>query len=282
MTLPPGELLNRRGSSWPRPRRGTFGRYAFAWVYLACYLVADLIFVLLNAHAQAALTAWASTNVANLEHEPVGPLVLSAFTAPGYFVVWPALIALAVFGANRALGNLRTALVCLAGHVIGSMVSEGIVAYRVDAGQLAGANRHITDVGPSYVVVSAIVIALMCGTWLARVLAAIDFAVLVFGGHIFGGLSQLDVAAVGHLTAMITAAAATALILARRSRGSGRHVVDGHADQVGDPGGDGPQDQLPRRAAPERPLGQPGHQAAADDRGDGGEAERDGHHVQAE
>jgi len=76
-------------------------------------------------------------------------------------------------------------------------------------------------VGPSYVVVSAIVIALMCGTWLARVLAAIDFAVLVFGGQIFSGLSHLDVSAVGHLTAMITAAAATGLILIRRGRGQG-------------------------------------------------------------
>ena len=100
--------------------------------------------------------------------------MLSAFVTPGYFVVWPVLIALALFGANRALGNLRTALVCLAGHVIGSLVSEGIVAYRVDAGQLDVANRYLTDVGPSYVVVSAIVIALMCGTWLARVLAVVE------------------------------------------------------------------------------------------------------------
>ena len=183
-------------------------------------LLADQsVYVLLNPDAQAALTAWASTNVANLSREPVGPLVLSALVTPGYFAVWPVLIALAVFGANRALGNLRTALVCLAGQVIGSLVSEGIVAYRVNAGQLAVANRYITDVGPSYVVVSAIVIGLACGTWLARVLAAIDFAVLVFGGHIFGGLSHLDVSAVGHLTAMITAAVATGLILDRRGRG---------------------------------------------------------------
>ena len=208
--------------------------------------------------------------------------MLSALVTPGYFVVWPVLIALAVFGANRALGNVRTALVCLAGHVIGSLISEGIMAYRVDAGQLAVANRYLTDVGPSYVVVSAIVIALACGTWLARALAAVDLVVLVFPGHIFGGLSQLDVSAVGHLTAMITAAAATALILARRGRRSGGHLVDRHADQVSDPDREGPQDQLSHRAPPERPLGQPGHQAPADDSGDGGEAERDGHHVQAE
>ena len=233
-------------------------------------------------HAQATLIAWASTNVANLEHEPVLPLVLSALVTPGYFGVWPVLIALAVFGANRALGNAGTALVCLAGQVIGSLVSEGIVAYRVDAGQLPVASRYLTDVGPSYVVVSAIVIALACGTWIARALAAVDLAVLVFPGHIFGGLSQLDVSAVGHLTAMLTAAAATALILARRGWRSGGHLVDGHADQVGDRDGEGPQDQLPHRAPPERPLGEPGHQAPADDRGDGGEAERDGHQVQAE
>ena len=156
--------------------------------------------------------------MANLEHEPIGPLVLSAFVAPGYLLVWPVLIALAVFGANRAFGNSTTALICVAGHVIGSLVSEGIVAYRVDAGQLPVTDRHLTDVGPSYVVVSAIVIAVVCGTWLARAAAALDFAVLVVGGHIFGGLSHLQVSAVGHLTALVTAAAAVTLTVARRGR----------------------------------------------------------------
>jgi hypothetical protein len=155
--------------------------------------------------------------VANLEHEPAGPLALSAFVGPGSLLAWPVLIALAAFGASRALGNARTALACMAGHVIGSLASEGIVAYRIDAGQLAVTDRYLTDVGPSYVVVSAIVIAAVRGTWLARAAAA-DFAVLVTGGHIFGGLSRLDVSAVGHLTAVVTAAAAVTLTLARRRR----------------------------------------------------------------
>ena len=189
---------------------------AFAAAYLGGFIAVELAYAQLTPAAQARLIAWASTNVANLEHEPVGPLLLSALVTPGYFAFWPVLIALAVFGANRALGNARTALVCLAGHVIGSLVSEGIVAYRIDAGQLAAANRYLIDVGPSYVVVSAVVIALACGTWPARALAAVDLVVLVFPGHIFSGLSQLDVTAVGHLTAVLTAAAATALILTRR------------------------------------------------------------------
>ena len=144
--------------------------------------------------------------------------MLSAFVGPGNLLIWPVLIALAVFGANRALGNARTALICVAGQVVGTVVSEGIVAYRVQAGQLPAVDRYLTDVGPSYVVVSAIVIAVVCGTWLARAAAALDFAVLVFGGHIFSGLSQLDVSAVGHLTALVTAAVGITLILATGGR----------------------------------------------------------------
>jgi hypothetical protein len=60
------------------------GRYAFACAYLACYLVTEVVYVLMSQSAQAALTAWASTNVDNLEHEPAGPLVLSAFVGPGH------------------------------------------------------------------------------------------------------------------------------------------------------------------------------------------------------
>jgi hypothetical protein len=158
-------------------------------------------------------------------------------------------------------------------------------------------------VGPSSVVVSAIVIARAPrprprprppgrrppggprGTWAARALAAADLVILVFPGGIFEGLSQLEVAAVGHLTAMVTAAAATALILARQGRRAGGggadrssagDLADGHADAEGDRGGRGPQDQLPGRAAPERPVGQPGHDPPAGHGGDGGEPEREG------
>jgi len=251
-------------------------RYAFAGAFLTCFVVTGLVYALLDPGAQATFTDWASTNVANLEHEPVLPLLLSAFVAPGYLLTWPVLIALALFGANRAVGTARIALVCLAAHVIGTLVSEGIVAYRVDAGQLSAASRHLTDVGPSYVVVAAVVVALALGTWLARALAAIDLVILVFPGAIFGGLSQLDVAAVGHLTAMLTAAAAVILFWRRGRRSSGGDVADGGADAEGDRGRGGAQEQLADRAAPERAVGQPGYHPAAGHGGDGGEPERDG------
>ncbi|HZR52847.1 MAG TPA: rhomboid-like protein [Streptosporangiaceae bacterium] len=155
------------------------------------------------------LTGWATTSVANLEHDPVVPLLLSPFTGERDWYAWPVLIALTLFGANRAVGSLRAAVICLAGHVLGTLVSEGVVAYRVDAGQLPVSYRHLTDVGPSYVVLSAIMIVLLRGTARARVAAGLSLAVLIVIGHIFGGLSRLDVAAVGHLTAAVTAAVMT-------------------------------------------------------------------------
>lgn len=78
-------------------------------------------------------------------------------------------------------------------------------------GTLPDTARYIIDVGPSYVVVSAIALAVLCGGWLARGAALADFALLVFAGDIFGGLSRLDVAAVGHLTALVTGAVAGGL-----------------------------------------------------------------------
>jgi hypothetical protein len=237
------------------PPRGWRARYGFALAYLICFAATDVVYVLLSPHAQAVVTAWASTSVANLEHEPVLPLALSAFVAPGHFGAWPLLIALAVFGANRALGSARTALVCVAGHVAGTLVSEGIAAYRVDAGLLPVTDRYLVDVGPSYVVVAAIVVAVLAGTWPTRVLALADFAVLVTAGDIFGGLSQLDVAAVGHVTSIITALTITTALLAAARRTatsaggqtatSAGRVPDRQPDQIGDRGGTGPEYELP-------------------------------------
>ena len=60
-------------------------RYAVAVTYLAGVLAAELVYTLLSPDAQARLIAWASTNVANLEHEPLGPLLVSAFVTSGFF-----------------------------------------------------------------------------------------------------------------------------------------------------------------------------------------------------
>ena len=209
-------------------------RYLTASVFLTTFLIVTAIGAILPARDRSAPAPWASTSVASLEHHPAGSLLLSALIAGGSAAIWPVLIALAMFGANRALGNAATAVICLAAHAIGTLVSEGIVAYRVDAGLLPVSSRHLLDVGPSYVVVAAAVLALAAGSWPARAAAALDLAVLVIGGRIFAGLSSLDVAAVGHVTAM--AVAACALLLRVRAARRARRTAAGPPSIPRDPG----------------------------------------------
>ncbi len=212
----------------PAPRT-IFTSYAVAWLYLAGFVLTKVIYAPLSPHDQAALIGWASTNADNLRHHPMGSLAASAFVTQTFATAWPVLIALAMFGANRVLGNWRTALVCGAGQVIGTLVSEGIVGYRVSRGLLPASDRYIIDVGPSYVVVSAIVVAVLYGSWLARAAAALDFALLVLVGNIFGGLSHLDVQAVGHVTAMTVAAVGGSLLVWQLRRRQHRPLREGPA-----------------------------------------------------
>ncbi|MGH3399553.1 MAG: rhomboid-like protein [Streptosporangiaceae bacterium] len=207
-----------------------------AWAYLAGVTIAGVTYLLLPRAGQVAVMRWASTNVHNLHQDPVGCLVASAFFPSGSVGAWPLLIALALFGANRALGNWRTVVVCGAGHVIGTLVSEGIVGSRVSHGALPPADRFIIDVGPSYVVVAAIAVALLYGGWLARAAALIDLAVLTFAGDIFSGLGQLEVAAVGHTTAIATGAIAGSLaVWQRRARQRRAGEDQGNKQQLGLP-----------------------------------------------
>jgi Rhomboid-like protein len=194
-----------RGSPRLLPPRELARRYGVAFGFLALFVAGEIVTAVLSPHDRAALQLWASTNVANLHHHPVPALIVSAFLAPGSLLAWLALIPLGMSGANRAFGNWRLLVVCAAGHVIGTAVSEGIVDYRVSHGHLAASWDHIIDIGPSYVVVSAIVIAWLFGSWPGRIAAAVAFLSLVFIGGIFSGLTRLHVAPVGHLTAMLTA-----------------------------------------------------------------------------
>jgi hypothetical protein len=83
--------------------------YAVAWLYLAGFIAVQVAYAALSPHDQAVVLGWASTNVHNLRHHPVGCLVASAFVTQTYATAWPVLIALAMFGANGVLGNWRTA-----------------------------------------------------------------------------------------------------------------------------------------------------------------------------
>lgn len=199
---------------------------AATWValsYLGLFVAGQGTYLLLGASARAAFAAFASTSVANLTRDPVGCLVTSAFVTGGDLsgtLTWLPLIAIALWGAVRAVGTWRAVGVIAAGHIMGTLVSQGIIAWRVSSGALPDSYRHMIDVGPSYVVVSALTLALALAPWPWRLAAAAGMLLLIFPGQIFSGLTGLAVAAVGHAVAIAAAlllAAATG-IASRRSR----------------------------------------------------------------
>jgi hypothetical protein len=198
--------------------RSVLRRYAVAWIYLAGFSATEIVYALLPRHDRAAVLRFASTNVHNLAHDPVGCLIASAFIPTDALTAWPIIIALTMFGANGVLGNWRTAVTCAAGHVIGTGVSEGILWYRISNGTMPPFERFIVDVGPSYVVVTAIAVALIWGGWLVRAAAAVALAALIIVGQIFSGLSHLTVTPVGHVTALLVGATLGSVLAWQRRR----------------------------------------------------------------
>jgi hypothetical protein len=148
---------------------------------------------------------WTSTNLDNLQHHPLPALIGSAFLPEDHALAWIALAVLGLAGTELRLGPLRTATLAVLGHLLGTTVSEGLLAVRVHTGDLPASARQIIDVGPSFVVVTGLLAALVVGRAPARVAPGAAVALLALGG-LFTGLTQGDVAAVGHVGALVTGA----------------------------------------------------------------------------
>ncbi len=138
---------------------------------------------------------WASTNLANARTHPLGALVVSAFVTEGDVQWWVPLSLVALGSVGATFGAWRTAVIVFSAHVLGTLVSEGIVAYRIGTGALPDPYRHILDVGPSYVVVAALVAGVAYAARVGRLLCVVGFAALV--PSLFVGRGPLEVSAVG-------------------------------------------------------------------------------------
>ena len=116
----------------------------------------------------------------------------------------------ALDGGRRALDLGRRvpwrALALVVGvHVLATVASEGMLARRIALGDEPVSARQMIDVGPSYLVVSALVVVIVAGRRLERILCAAGFVVVA--PSLFDGLDRWDVTAVGHATTVVLAAA---------------------------------------------------------------------------
>ncbi|MFB4296905.1 rhomboid-like protein [Actinomadura sp. NTSP31] len=198
---------------------GFIKRYPMPLTFLGLFGAMWLVQVfLLPPAAQRAVVAWASTNLANLGVDPVGTMIASAFVAEGSQGALLVVAALGLFPVARRFGNVRAIVLVAVSHVAGTLISQGIAFVRLEAGLLSDSVRTISDVGPSYVLCAALVAAVLYGHGRVRRLLAFGAwaALLPF---LFEGLPSLEVAAVGHLVAMLSGALVGGLLLLFERRG---------------------------------------------------------------
>jgi hypothetical protein len=168
-----------------------------------------------------AFVAVTATNLANLRTDPLGTLVASAFVSETVPWLWVAFAIVGLFPLAHRFGNLRALLLLFAAQVIGTLISEGLLEWRISTGVVPASMRLLDDVGPSYVIAAALAATIVYGAepavrtgrrghWLFdrvpsrwwRVLAAVGL--IVIAPSLFEGLDRLEVAAVGHVVAITT------------------------------------------------------------------------------
>jgi hypothetical protein len=214
---------------WPRARRATdrlspYTRRLHAWVlsapatfaYIAIFTALTLVQRTTPPRLIDLLTRMNSTSLSELRHAPVAALADSALWVAnrGSGLAWY----IAVFGtvvawAERRYGPPRMIVICVSGHVLGSLLTALVELDAIQSGHASHKLAHTTDVGVSYMLVAGSVAAvlLMRGWWRAAGVAALTVFVVwpVISDHTIWDL--------GHLLAMLSglAVAAVTLLLSR-------------------------------------------------------------------
>ena len=144
-----------------------------------------------------------STDLTNLNDHPLLSLVLSAGVCDVDLLAWTILGLAGLTALGLRLGAGRALALAFGVHVLATLGSQGLVAHRISTGALPVSARVMSDIGPSYLVVAALVAALGYGTRGGRVTGAVGFAVLA--PSLFDGLGHGEVAAVGHVLSIALA-----------------------------------------------------------------------------
>lgn len=208
--------------TWLGRRRSVAQTSITAVTYVGLFALTNWVVRTRPSSTQRAFMNWASTDLVNLRAHPVGAMVVSAFVDDSNILEWIALGLIGLVCAGHTLGNLRCVAVCTVAHVVGTLVSEGILATRIADGAVPVSQRTILDIGPSYVVVAGMIVGIAYGRWPARIASAVAFALL--SPHLFGGLTHLGVGAVGHCT-VIVVSLAMGYVLQRSRRHQRRHQL---------------------------------------------------------
>ena len=83
---------------------------------------------------QRSFVASTATNLVNLRTDPLGTLIASAFVSEATPWIWIGFGIVGLFPLVHRFGNLRALLLVGAAQVIGTVISEGLLAWQISTG----------------------------------------------------------------------------------------------------------------------------------------------------
>lgn len=218
-------LLRLLSRPWPVARRITdrlspCTRRLHAWIlsapatftYVAIFTALTLVQRTTPPRLIDLLTRMNSTSLTKLRHAPVAALADSALWVADRgsgLTLYVAVFATVVAWAERRYGPPRLILICISGHVLGSLLTALVELHAIQSGRAPHKLASATDVGVSYMMVagSAAAVLLMRGWW--RVAGVTALAVFV----VWPVIANRTIWDLGHLLAMLSGLAVAAVTL---------------------------------------------------------------------
>ena len=193
-------------------------RRLHAWVLTApatfCYIAVFTCFTLVQKTAPPRLidimTTVDSTNINQLRNSAPTVLATSAFWVADHgdgLDLYIAAFATVVAWAERRYGTPRLLVIAVSGHVLGSLLTEAVLQRAIHQGRAPAKLQYATDVGVSYMLVTAMAAAVLAMHGRARAAAA----VVLLGILVTPMITSHTIWDLGHILAAACGLAAAAL-----------------------------------------------------------------------
>lgn len=129
------------------------------YLWLSLLLVTTIVQHIVSPGSLDDILGRRSTNLANLSEHPLRPMIASLFWLDGAYWV-PYVVGFTVFlaVAERWLGTARFVAVGLAGHVLATLASQGLLDLAIGHGRADPTLRDAIDVGVSYFMAAVIAV----------------------------------------------------------------------------------------------------------------------------
>ncbi|MEU9284130.1 rhomboid-like protein [Streptomyces sp. NPDC048275] len=160
MRIDRGAADGRRGAGTYLRRAGTYIRSApGTYIWLSILFVTTVALHHMSPDFEADFLRQRSTNIHELSDNPVRVLISSAMWIDGgLWLPYAVLYTLFHAQAERWLGTARWLVVCVAAHVLASLISEGVLMAAIRRGAAPHSAVDTLDIGVSYALAGVIAV----------------------------------------------------------------------------------------------------------------------------